>query len=355
MNITSLPLSGGVRRSLSGEFTLNRCSLGIILVLVTLVLANQPAAGIDLFKKKVVIADEPLKDDLTTIVRAQIYLDEKLFTPGKIDGRMGEFTRRAVAHYNAHHEIEPVSNWHYVLERSVKRVPNVFTTYKIRDEDSKFINPSLSYKYPAQAETEYLAYRRFAEFIAERFHCDEKLLEKINPGVTLSRLKVGDVVKVPNVTQFKIEDIPKHEKFAEDESLSARHVIVDTNQKVAAIWDTETGKLVASFPITPGKEQFIHRGDWELKNMVTTPEFRYDKSMLEEGVRSEEYYQLPPGPNSPVGIIWCGTSKSGIGLHGTASPHSIGRSQSAGCIRLSNWDAIRLPTLLRPGAKVTIR
>ncbi|MEQ1749520.1 MAG: L,D-transpeptidase family protein, partial [Prosthecobacter sp.] len=75
----------------------------------------------------------------------------------------------------------------------------------------------------------------------------------------------------------------------------------------------------------------------------------------EEGVRGGEAYQLPPGPNSPVGIIWCGISKSGIGLHGTASPKTIGRAQSAGCVRFANWDAIRLPTLVRPGSRVIVR
>jgi lipoprotein-anchoring transpeptidase ErfK/SrfK len=268
---------------------------------------------------------------------------------------MGEFTRRALAHYNTHHGIEPASNWYYVLKRSEEEVREVFVTYTIREEDAKFVNPSLSYDYASQANSEYLSYRRFSEFVSERFHCDEELLERINPGVDVSRLRVGDTLKVPNVTEFKIEDVPRHEKFSDDAALSSRHVIVDTTQRVAAIWETETGDLVASFPITPGREKFIHRGDWKLQSMVTTPEFRYDKSMLEQGVRSDDYHQLPPGPNSPVGIIWCGTSKSGIGLHGTASPHSIGRARSAGCIRLSNWDAIRLPNLVRPGAKVTIR
>jgi lipoprotein-anchoring transpeptidase ErfK/SrfK len=89
--------------------------------------------------------------------------------------------------------------------------------------------------------------------------------------------------------------------------------------------------------------------------MMTTPSFRYDKQFLEEGVRGEEAFQLPPGPNSPIGIIWCGLSKSGIGLHGTALPRTIGRTRSAGCVRLANWDAIRLPTLIRPGTKVIVR
>ncbi|MEM1296556.1 MAG: L,D-transpeptidase, partial [Verrucomicrobiota bacterium] len=80
-----------------------------------------------------------------------------------------------------------------------------------------------------------------------------------------------------------------------------------------------------------------------------------DKKMLEEGERGEEFYQLPPGPNSPVGVLWAGLSKSGIGLHGTNSPETIGRSQSAGCIRLANWDAIRLSSVVRPGATVIVK
>ena len=113
--------------------------------------------------------------------------------------------------------------------------------------------------------------------------------------------------------------------------------------------------MLAAFPITPGKPQFIPIGDWKIVSMMTTPNFRYDKKFLEEGTRGDQAYQIPPGPNSPVGIIWCGISKSGIGLHGTASPRTIGRSQSAGCVRLANWDAIRLPELVRPGARVIVR
>jgi lipoprotein-anchoring transpeptidase ErfK/SrfK len=123
---------------------------------------------------------------------------------------------------------------------------------------------------------------------------------------------------------------------------------------MAAVY-TSDEMMVAAFPITPGKPQFIPVGTWKVQSMMTTPSFRYDKQFLEEGVRGEEAFQLPPGPNSPIGIIWCGLSKSGIGLHGTALPRTIGRTRSAGCVRLANWDAIRLPTLIRPGTKVIVR
>lgn len=75
---------------------------------------------------------------------------------------------------------------------------------------------------------------------------------------------------------------------------------------------------------------------------------RYRKTL---GKRPDD----PASPNSPVGIIWCGTTRAGIGMHGTSDPETIGRSRSAGCIRLCNWDAIRLPNLIRPGATVEIR
>jgi hypothetical protein len=39
--------------------------------------------------------------------------------------------------------------------------------------------------------------------------------------------------------------------------------------------------------------------------------FRYDEGMLNYGVRTENYYNLPPGPNNLVGILWMGLNKPG--------------------------------------------
>ena len=114
-------------------------------------------------------------------------------------------------------------------------------------------------------------------------------------------------------------------------------------------------RRIAAFPITPGKSQFIHRGTWKIANSIELPSWRYDKQLLETGKRSKTALQIPPGPNNPVGIIWNGTTKSGIGIHGSSSPRTIGRARSAGCIRLSNWDAARFPDLVRPGVRVVIR
>ena len=129
-------------------------------------------------------------------------------------------------------------------------------------------------------------------------------------------------------------------------------VVSEKNENVAP------KKLIAMFPITPGKVQYSHRGEWEIANCCELPSWRYDKQFLKTGVRSKDkskVLQIPPGPNVPVGILWSGLTKSGIGIHGTSSPRTIGRSLSAGCIRLTNWDAARFPEIIRPGAKVVIR
>lgn len=295
----------------------------------------------------------PLPEDMESQLRIQIFLDENNFGPGYLDGKIGEFGKKAASVYNQIHGI-PVGNYHRLIESSKKAVPNLYTTYTLKEGDLKFITPGLPAKPELQAKAKYMGYRSAAEFISERFHTSEDFLAKLNPDKKIYSLKPGDTVKVPNVTPFEIENWPKHKQFKEDPTLSSNAVVVDVRARVA-IFFNDQNKPIASFPITPGKPKFIKFGEWKVTNMVSTPEFRWDKSMLEEGKRSSEFYLLPIGPNSPVGILWCGTSRSGIGLHGTATPHTIGRGESAGCIRLANWDAVRLPNLLRPGARVVIR
>ncbi len=304
-----------------------------------------------LFKPR--IAPEPGKEESEVITRVQIYLDRKHFGPGVIDGALGEFTRLAVTAYNKRYVKNPdPSNWYQVLRDSQLGIKFVYNKYTIKKGDLRYVG-RVPKKLSEQENVKYMYYRSLAEFVTERYHTNWNFLHKLNPGINLDRLKVGDVLSVPNVVPFRIEDVKKHDQYSEDPILSQRHLFVDTDTKIVSI--IEKKQVIATFPITPGKEKFIPRGEWKIVNMVTTPEFRYDRKMLNEGVRSDDFYTIPPGPNNPVGILWAGLSKSGIGLHGTNNPDTIGRARSAGCIRLANWDAIRLPTLVRPGATVTVK
>jgi len=289
--------------------------------------------------------------DLATIVLAQAHLDNLLLGPGKIDGRMGEFTRIAQAAYNARFRL-PTENWGRLLREARRVVKEAFIEVTVPEGLGGFVG-SLPSEPADQQGLRYLVYRSYAELMAERYHTTEAFLAELNPGQPLGSWRSGSRLHVPNVAPFLIESVPRHQKFPEDAKLSARTAEVDIASKTLKI--REGTQLMANFPVTPGEERFVPYGAWTVRVMVTTPEFRWDKQMLEQGQRGEEFYQLPPGPNSPVGILWAGLNKDGIGLHGTNNPYTIGRARSAGCIRLANWDAIRLSGLIRPGTRVVVR
>jgi lipoprotein-anchoring transpeptidase ErfK/SrfK len=274
------------------------------------------------------------------VVQQQIFLDEQNFSPGKIDGQSGYFTEQAMHHYK---ESKPF--------QKEKVLPPPYTVYKISTKDQNYIG-SVPTKIKMQAQKKKIPYSNFAEMIAERFHTDIDFLAKINPDINLKRLKTGDTVKVPNVKPFLIEQISKKEIYKKGE-LSNRIIKINTQKKVLTV--LEDNKIIATFPITPGSSALpAPKGKWKVKNIIYLPWFRYDKKMLEKGERSAHYYNLPPGPNSLVGIIWVGLNKKGIGIHGTNKPELIGRSTSHGCIRLANWDIVKLSNLIRPGVKVEI-
>ncbi len=298
--------------------------------------------------------DPSVPKDRDTVLRIQIFLDKNLFGPGKLDGAIGEFTYKAVVNYNYAHGQRDLYNWQSVQNSAEREVPVPYAAFKIPTTVLPYLNPHLPEKPEEQEKFPFMAYRSLLELIAERFHTDETFLETINPGKNMNTLKPGDIVVVPNVKSFRIEEVKPMQSYKEDVTLSSHTIVIDTTERMAAVYSAKE-MMLAAFPITPGKPQFIPVGQWTVKSMLNTPSFRYDKQFLEEGVRGDESYQIPPGPNSPIGIIWCGLSKSGIGLHGTAAPRTIGRSRSAGCVRFANWDAIRLPQLIRPGTRVIVR
>lgn len=299
-------------------------------------------------------------------MRLQIFLDQKLFGPGVIDGKPGHFTKLAIHNYNE--SLGRLPNDSRVLEEARVQVPSVFAMAIVPTSVTKYVDPDLPYKRVEQAKRKAMSYRSVGEYMAERYHMSEDFLIELNGYNTVKMAKAGTALKVMNVEPFLIENLREGRGNKKDPVLSARHVVVDTDMKQVLIYELKVPqqnadgatmiakpRLIASFPITPGKVKFIPKGFWNLKNSIELPVWRYDQKLLETGVRGKESLSIPAGPNNPVGVIWNGLTKSGIGLHGTDNPVTIGRARSAGCIRMSNWDAIRFPTLVRPGAVVVVR
>ncbi len=309
-------------------------------------------------------------------LRLQIFLDQAKFGPGIIDSKPGLFTELAVKSWN---EVNghPLADWVAANTAARKAVPNPLAVALVPDFAKDWVDANLPTKVSLQAKKKRMSYRSVAEFMSERYHCDVPYLVALNGSSKINNLKARDSIIVPNVDPFHIE-VLTGAGYKSDIAMSQRHVVVDTKVNQVRIFEaapaalviaepggaatvtqvsTPNRGLIASFPITPGQPKFIKFGTWEVRNSVELPHWRYDQQLLDTGKRSSdsEALEIPPGPNSPVGVFWCGLSKPGIGLHGTPNPETIGRARSHGCIRMANWDAVRLPTLIRPGTTVEIR
>jgi len=293
-------------------------------------------------------APEPIE----SILQLQIFLDGKLFGPGKVDGRPGEFTTKALKRYQTANSMPETEIDAHALDLSA--ITPLFTEYTIRQEDLKFVGDVPS-KPSLQSKKKYLPYDSLLEFLTERFHTSPELIEWLNQPKKMSTLKPGDVVKVPNVQEpFMIELLEPVPSLPEIPEFQTTRVIrIDTREKLLGVYEGD--KLLASLPITPGSGYLATPpGTWRIIGITQMPTFRWDAGVLNYGVRTSNAYNLPIGPNNPVGVMWIGLNKAGIGIHGTNSPQNIGRTSSHGCMRTANWDVVRLVKLITKGMTVII-
>jgi lipoprotein-anchoring transpeptidase ErfK/SrfK len=330
------------------------------------------------------------KAEIEAATRLQIFLDRANFSPGKIDGHYGDFTWKALALYRESRGEQSQTPPPQSKKKShvapdvtgldVASVDPVFIPYTVIDADLQSVGP-LPSKVSEQAKLKYLPYRSAAEAIAEKFHSDVHLLKQLNPGKT-KKLKSGDQIVVPNVEPFDlasvkeikpgsevtaqvvndVEEEPETQTKNAGENTETQKneaapapVAVKIDTKTNMLGVLESDKIIAAYPVTVGSGQTESPiGEWKVRRITKMPTFRYDKQMLEHGERSGNFHLLPPGPRNPVGVIWIALNKKGIAIHGTNEPDSIGHSASHGCVRLANWDVVRLATKIKSGDSVSI-
>ncbi len=345
----------------------------LLLPLVLVALGTQPLSAQDGPDSA-----PPIKEEFDRLTQLQIFLDDANFGPGKIDGRWGEFTRKSLARYLRANDKEVPEFTDAVPEDfsvEVTTIDPIYTTYEVTQDDIDSLG-SVPSEPAEQAEQDSMPYTNLTELVAEKYHVDRDYFAKLNEGTSIDDAKAGDKLTVPNVADpFSLADVQKRADEAKekeeakenDESENSetadaspsptpaetKSIFISTTDKMLDLYEGE--KLVASFPITPGSDSLpAPAGDWKISGIAMMPWYRYDKKMLNEGERSDDAYNIPPGPNNAVGITWMALNKEGIGLHGTPEPDTIGRSASHGCIRLANWDAARLSDMVEDGTPVHI-
>jgi lipoprotein-anchoring transpeptidase ErfK/SrfK len=278
-------------------------------------------------------------DQSPVILKLQVMLKRAHASPGVIDGYYGDNVAKAISAFEAMRGL-PVNGmldaevWN-ALESLDPSPPLV--TYVIQPQDvaGPFI-PDLPKDYAELAKLEALAYRNPAELLAEKFHVDEDVLRQLNPDMTFT--EAGAAITVPNVGK------PATRKVA--------RLVADKVKKQLFGYDA-LGALVVSYPATIGNTAMPSpSGTHAVKAVAVNPEYWYRPKVNFQQGNNTQALRLPPGPNNPVGAVWIGLDKPTYGIHGTPEPSKIDKTNSHGCVRLTNWDAKELVRLVEPGVPV---
>jgi len=284
----------------------------------------------------------PPKDKVhPAIVKAEVLLDRAGFSPGEIDGKLGENAIKALRAFAeargfAFDGRTPTSEiWNALIATGSDPV---IVDYRISEKDVK--GPFLK-KLPGKMEDmqglKSLDYTSPREAIAEKFHMSEALLQALNPGKTFS--EAGQQISVASVT-------------ASEARPAVARIEVDKTRQTVKVFGNK-GELIAFYPATVGsKEKPTPSGTLKVTSIDANPHYRYHPEYKFRDVRAKRTFDINPGPNNPVGSQWIGLSAEGYGIHGTANPSKISKAESHGCVRLTNWDVNRLAKLVKKGTEV---
>jgi lipoprotein-anchoring transpeptidase ErfK/SrfK len=276
------------------------------------------------------VADTP-RDAL----RLQVLLDRAHFSPGEIDGNSGANTARALDAFRRERRLPakgPVGedDWR-ALEADGART---LVDYTLTEKDvSGPFQKSIPTDMMEKAKLDALSYTSPVEALGERFHASPKLLRTLNPGQSFAR--AGEVVRVPNV-------------HTEPAGKATRVVVAESDQSVVAV--DSAGRVLARYPATMGSEHDpLPIGEWKINGVSKSPPFFYNPDLFWDAKGEQSKAKIAPGPNNPVGTVWIDLSKQHYGIHGTPEPSKVGKTESHGCIRLTNWDADELSRMVSPG------
>lgn len=295
-----------------------------------------------------------------TAFHAQVLLDVLGFSPGVIDGREGMSLTNAVKGFQEARGLKVTGKLDNATRAELlknNRASTIMVTLTPDQVGGPFVYP-FPKKAEAQAELEFSGYRNMLEQVAEEFHTTPATIVALNGPDKL--IGPGQTLRLPNVVPAQRDYATHGDKDAGKwmtllnvgaGDIRGDHIVVDKSTGLLKVMDAEE-RLVAQFPVTTGSSHDpLPLGNWKVTTYDFLPPFHYQPDLFWDVADTKEEHKLPPGPNGMVGLAWLDLTKDHYGIHGTPEPQTIGRSQSHGCLRLTNWDVLRLSQIMKPGFK----
>jgi lipoprotein-anchoring transpeptidase ErfK/SrfK len=301
-------------------------------------------------------------------LQTQVMLDRAGYSPGEIDGTMGASTKRALDAYTKN-------------GGKTDTLPaDAVTPYKITEQDAAGPFVPVPEDMMEKAKLSTLGYSSLPEALGERFHSSPALLKRMNPT---AKFVAGEEIQVPNVAAAvqpstaagasaspaptaapagspapaasaspAAAPSPVPTSGRQSDASGAVTVTVRKSMSDLVVQDA-TGRILMYAPVTTGSEHDpLPIGEWKVTGVQKEPKFHYNPDLFWDAEPTQEKATIPPGPNNPVGVVWVDISRPHYGLHGTPEPSTVGKTTSHGCVRLTNWDVMRLASLVKPGTKV---
>lgn len=328
----SSPVTNGVSQQLSGS---SQTATSLNKLLPTLKYSTDNLSST---AKKVNQAKWKAGDDIDRIkgTRLQALLNWNQHGVGAVDGYWGKNTRKAMQAFQKANNLSVTDTlneetWQALTASERLMNAPVLVNYTLSDSDVNIKTTSIPAGAEAKAELEGMYYESVPEALAEKFHISEKYLKKLNPKASF---RAGETITVYNPGNPNTTPVSR--------------VVADKSTQTLYAYD-DKDNMVASYPTTVGSTATPSpAGTFTVEVKVHEPNYTYTHDNDDKSI-------IPPGPNNPVGLVWIGLSKPSYGIHGSPDPARISRQASAGCVRLTNWDALALLGTIDNDATVEIK